>query len=112
MKRISDFPFSFTLSGETWELQKSLIRKIRVDGREEKMALDGNVIAAVVDERLDDMAIAIEYEPDSRIFVMTKQHGFVGPYQQVDALEFDATAKVAILTGTKDGVHGKHVVKN
>ena len=94
MIAIEDYPRTFTLGGETVEMQKALLRKIKND-REEKCAFEGQIVAYDVNEDLGEYVIVLKY-PDG-FFCLSRKHGWFGPYRNVEAIEYDREKKVACI---------------
>ncbi len=111
MKRITEYPYAYELSGETWDLHENMLRRILANGRELKLSLDGKIIGAEVSEELDDMAIAVLYEPEMETYFITKRYGWLGPFTDVEKVEFDRNEKAAVVTAQKDGKAGKYALK-
>ena len=86
MIKVETYPHSFKLSGELWELNKNMIRWIRVNGEENKMSLTGDVVGVAVFNELDDAVVVIEY-PHNKVFhTMGKQSGWKGPFKGLSSV--------------------------
>jgi len=71
MEKLTDYPYTFNLAGETIEVHKSMIRKITVDGIEQKVSLDGVVVGLSHSEENNDYVIVIQYPVG--IYMITKK---------------------------------------
>ncbi|MBN2055374.1 hypothetical protein JW905_10660 [bacterium] len=111
MIKITEFPHSFALAGETWELHPAMMRRITAEGIEQKVSLDGEVFALVVAEGGDEFAVAVVYEPDNRVFVISRQFGMRGPFTGLVDMVYDAASRRVVVTAAKDGKPGSYVIE-
>ncbi|MHC5079719.1 MAG: hypothetical protein ACYTHN_11910 [Planctomycetota bacterium] len=106
MERISSFPYSFRIHGDTIELQKNTFRRIDGQGIETRLSLVGDVIGSAVNEAVDEWAIAVQY--NDGVFCISKKNGWFGPFEKVEAIQFDEGKGISIVQGVKDGKSGDH----
>lgn len=106
METITNFPHSFRMHGETIELEKNTLRRIDNNGVEGRMSLVGDVIAAASSEPVDEWAVAVQYKEG--VYVISKKHGWFGPFEKVEDISFDDAKGVSIVQGVLDGKAGNH----
>ncbi len=104
MVKLKKYPYTFELSGETIEVHKNMIRKINVDGREEKVSLDGDAIIASYSKEANDYVIVVKYSIG--IYIITKKYGWMGPFETVEDITYNMEKGIPELKGKKSGKPG------
>lgn len=104
MEKLTNYPYIFKVSGETIEVHKNMIRKITVKGIEEKVSLEGETIGAAYSEEADDYVIVIKYPLG--IYIITKQFGWLGPFDSAEEITYDLKTRIPSLKGTRKGKPG------
>lgn len=102
MITITEYPFTFKLAGESWELQEHMVIRTRTDGRENKLALTGSVKAAAFDEKVDEFAVGVYYPNQDHYLFMSKQYGWLGPFKTLKDILFENGVAVVV---SEDGKH-------
>ncbi len=103
--KIENYPFKFTLAGETWELSKNMIVRIKADGEENKLSLSGNVTDIDYSETVNEYVVTVD-NLDGTTFLMSKRYGWIGPFEDVKSIDFNEARKVAVVTGRRNGEDG------
>ncbi|GEM_PF-1717565 len=106
METISSYPYSFTIHGETIQLEKNTLRRIDNNGVESRLSLVGDVMGAAVSEPVDEWAVAVQYKEG--VYVISKKNGWFGPFEKVDAITFDEARGLSKVKGVLDGKSGEH----
>ena len=101
MKKLKSHPYTFELAGETVEVHKNMIRKINLEGREEKVSLDGETIIVSHSEEANDYVIVIKYPIG--IYIITKKYGWMGPFETVEDITYNMEKGIPELKGKKKG---------
>lgn len=109
MERISTYPYSFKIHGDTIELSQNGLRLIDAKGIESRLSLVGDVVGAAVSEPVDEWAVAIQYKEG--VYVISKKNGWFGPFEKVDGISFDAGKGVSVVQGVLKGASGDHVLE-
>ncbi|HPZ09417.1 MAG TPA: hypothetical protein PL110_15030 [Candidatus Eremiobacteraeota bacterium] len=108
MEKLTDYPYTFNLAGETIEVHKSMIRKITVDGIEQKVSLDGVVVGLSHSEENNDYVIVIQYPVG--IYMITKKYGWLGPFETAEEITYDVESGIPVLKGQKEGKSGLYML--
>ena len=103
--KIENYPFEFTLAGETWELSRNMIVRMKSDGEENKLSLSGNVTDIDFSETVNEYVVTVD-NLDGTTFLMSKNYGWIGPFENVEAVDFDEKRGVALITGRRNGEDG------
>ena len=109
MERISSYPYSFKIHGETIELSKNGLRRIDANGIEARLSLVGDVIGAAVSEPVDEWTVAVQYKEG--VYCISKKNGWFGPFEKVDDVTFDAGKGVSVVKGVLNGEAGDHILE-
>jgi hypothetical protein len=104
MKQIDNYPYTFKLSGEDYEVNKNMMRKIDSTGKEDKVVFTGDVLHACYSEEIDEYVLILKHH--NGYHAVTKKHGWLGPFSDVSDVEFDSEGSVAVLHGKKEGKEG------
>jgi hypothetical protein len=106
MDKISTYPQTFKIRGDTFELHKNMVRKVDAQGIEGKLSLVGDVIGAAVSESADEYAVAVQYKEG--VYCISKKSGWFGPFDKVQDVVVDEAKGVAVVDGTLKGKAGKY----
>jgi len=101
MIKLTEYPYTFKLDGETIEVNKNMVRKITREGIEQKVSLDGDAIGVSFSEEHNDYVIVVSYK--SGIYVITKQAGWMGPFETAEEITYNQENGVPVLKSTKQG---------
>jgi hypothetical protein len=105
MDKITNYPHTFKLRGDTFELHKNMVRKVDAGGIEGKLSLVGDVIGAAVSESMDEYAVAVQYKEG--VYCISKKSGWFGPFEKVQDIAFDEKKGVAVVKGTLKSKSGE-----
>ena len=104
MKQIEKYPYTFKLTGDEYEVHKNMMRKIDPTGKEDKVVTTGDIIHAGFSEEMDEYVLILKH--NNGYFVITKKHGWLGPFSEVNDIKFDPGDGAAVLHGKKESEEG------
>ena len=104
MEKLTEYPYTFKVAGETVEVHKSMVRKITTEGIEQKVSLDGSVIGVSHSEENNDYVIAIQYPVG--IYMITKKYGWLGPFDSAEDISYELETGIPVLKGKREGKLG------
>ena len=102
MDKISDFPHTLQVAGETIKLEQNRIYKTWADGSTGSMSVTSDVIGVAVSEPLDEYVIVMKSVDG--FHVMSRIQGWFGPYDEIEDIVFDD--KASSVKGKKAGESG------
>ena len=102
---IDNYPCIFSLAGESWELEKNTIRRVKKDGEEDKLTMSGDVTGVEYSEKLDEYVFVVDNLNNSYSLI-SKKHGWIGPFEKINSIEFDMEKGTALVHGRQEGGEG------
>jgi hypothetical protein len=109
MDKITTYPHTFKIHGETIELHKNMMRQIDPRGVESKLSLVGDILGATVSEPADEWALAVQYKEG--VYCISKKSGWFGPFDKVQDIKIDEAKGVSLVKGTLKGKAGDFPLK-